>query len=455
MGGDLNLRHIYPRVSALWSRARDGLWFVPAVLVTLAVVLSVVFLYLDRTIPTIGTWLWFSDAKATAAREILSVTAGSLITVISVAFSVTIIALQQSATQYSPRILRNFTRDRGNQIVLGTYIATFAYSILVLREVRDSGDSVDGFVPALSVTMAMVFAMVSLGLLIYFIHHIAQSLQVPFVLQSIRDELDPQMESLYPSAVGEPQPLSPSAGETVQRLRLNLIEKKTLLYEVRAKSEGYLNSVDEEQLEKLCRRGISLLWIPVQVGTYVFRQQVIARFLCDDKKKITEFDESIGFAMIFSPRRSMQQDILFGIEQMVEIGVKALSPGINDPTTAKQSLNAIVGVLGLLIRRDFPSPARRLKGGNEALFARPVFSNYVDTAFSQLRWAARSDYSVTTHILDVIASLGEMTSQAERVEPLRVQVHAIEVAAEKSEWSQGEVAELKRRAAQIMREWAQ
>lgn len=356
--------HLQAQASVIWSRARDGLWFVPALLVALAVCLSVVFLHLDRTMPAVA-WLWFSEAEARAARQILAVTAGSLITVISVAFSVTMIALQQAATQYSPRILRNFTRDRGNQIVLGTYIATFAYSILVLREVRDATDAVAGFVPALSVTMAMVFAMVSLGMLIYFIHHVAQSLQVPFVLQSIRDELQPELESLYPTELGESPSVELPPDEASRRLGLTLLQERPRLYELRSSSEGHLASVDERQIKELSGRGVRFVWIPVQVGSYVHRWQVIARYCCDDERERPDIDACMVASMIFSAQRSMRQDVLFGIEQMVEIAVKALSPGINDPATAKQSLTSIAAVLAQLIRREFPPAARTFEGGEK------------------------------------------------------------------------------------------
>src|SRR5690606_6921401 len=139
---------------------------------------------------------WLFGGTADAARGLLSTIAGSLITVATVAFSITIVAVQQAASQYSPRVLRTFTNDRGNQIVLGMFIATFTYALLVMRQVRTSGEGQGGFVPAMSITVAIVLSLGSLGLLIYFFHHSTELLRVEHILNAVRRETARELDRL-------------------------------------------------------------------------------------------------------------------------------------------------------------------------------------------------------------------------------------------------------------------
>ena len=150
------------------------------------------------------------------------------------------IAIQQAATQYTPRVLRNFTKDRGNQWVLGMYIGTFAYALLVLRRVRGEDGDINAIVPSLSISAAMLLALLSLGFLIYFIHHMSEALQVSSLLSAIRRELNEEIARLYPERDDAEQPQA-LAAEPVGHER-----------EVRFDSEGYLRLIDRERLAARC-----------------------------------------------------------------------------------------------------------------------------------------------------------------------------------------------------------
>ncbi|HPL62487.1 MAG TPA: DUF2254 family protein [Syntrophales bacterium] len=180
-----------------YDELKTRIWFYPAILTAASVVVAFSMVRLDRAysweLASEAPWLFAGTAEA--AWSLLSALATSLITVVSIAFSITIIALQQASSQYSPRVLRTFTSDKGNQVVLGMYLATFVYSLLVLRTVR-GGD--DGFVPALSVNAAIFFTLLCLGLLIFFIHRIATSLEVVNIIKRIHEALMKQIENLYP-----------------------------------------------------------------------------------------------------------------------------------------------------------------------------------------------------------------------------------------------------------------
>src|SRR5687767_1515596 len=177
------------RLHHLWETLTTGYWFVPAVMMLAAALAAFLLLYIDRTV--IGARVgWLYVGGADGAKTLLSTVAGSVITVAGVVFSITIASLTQAASQFGPRLLRNFMRDRGNQVTLGTFVATFLYCLLVLRAIHGRLEDGVAFVPQASVTGAVVLAVASIAVLVYFIHHVSVSLQAPSVVAAIRADLD-------------------------------------------------------------------------------------------------------------------------------------------------------------------------------------------------------------------------------------------------------------------------
>lgn len=386
-----------------WRHANASLWFVPSLLVCAAAVLSTALVELDHRLGTAypeGGWLF--GGSADGARTILSVIAGSLITVVAVAFSITIIAIQQASTQFTPRVLRNFTRDRGNQVVLGTYIGTFTYALLVLRRVRAATETRVEFVPSIAISAGMLLALISVGMLVYFIHHVAQSLQVTSLLRSLRRDLDREIEKLFPERVGEAarelpadDPATPARGDDGSRHEVVL----------RLEDEGYLERIDEAALERIAVAGARLVVVEVQLGEYVRRGDIVLRAHFASAPTGATID-AMQAAFQVDGDRSLLQDPMFAVRQIVDIGVKALSPGINDPTTAEEALDHLGGALGLLAQRRFPSPARDVEGAR-FVFRVPSFDDFVVASFSQLRRAARTDLHVTLHLIRILHGLQE------------------------------------------------
>ena len=186
-----------------WEALRANFWFVPTVMVAAAVVLSLVTISLDKVAAyhnQIAALGWTFARGPEGSRAVLSTVAGSMMTITSVTFSITIVALQLASSQFGPRLLRNFMRDRGNQVSLGTFIATFAYCLLVLRTVNGTEDQ--QFVPHISVTVGLLLALTSLGVLIYFIHHAAASIQAENVITTVSRDLDQAIARLYPECLG-------------------------------------------------------------------------------------------------------------------------------------------------------------------------------------------------------------------------------------------------------------
>lgn len=410
------------KLSLGWQRAHTSLWFIPALLVVAAGLLSTAMLRLDRALGTgyAGGW-WLFGGNAEGARTVLSVIAGSLITVVAVAFSVTMIAIQQASTQFTPRVLRNFTRDRGNQLVLGWYIATFTYALLVLRRVRELGDDDAEFVPSIAISTGMLLALVSLGFLIYFVHHASESLQVNAVLSSVRGELDRELEHLFPARLGDGEQDPADFDAMVSALAAECVGREETL---RSEREGYLRRIEEHELSTLSKLGVRFVRVEVRIGEYVTQGDALVR-VWSDRPLDPEFRRRARSAFQLDRERSVHQDPLFGIRQLVDIGVKALSPGVNDPTTAEQALDHLGGAVALLLERAIPSPLRNFEGGMRVLFRTPSFADYLDASFAQIRRAARGDLHVSLYLLGTLQKLKRRASSPGRAAALELQIEQL------------------------------
>ena len=237
------------RLLLLWNQLRYSYWFLPALMTLAAALLAFGMVTLDgmKTGGLIEKLGWVYSGDSDGARELLSVVAGSMITVAGVVFSIMIVALQLASSQFGPRVLRNFMQDRGNQIVLGAFISTFVYCLLVLRTIR-SGD--DAFVPSLSVTTGVALALMSLGVLIFFIHHAALSIQANQIVQRIGHELYEVIDHLFPEEMGEQKP--EGRPEATPRYWQEVITREGR--PIRAESTGYLQSIGDGHLMALAEQ---------------------------------------------------------------------------------------------------------------------------------------------------------------------------------------------------------
>lgn len=405
------------RLGNMVENIRASLWFVPTLCVIGAMALSTVLLTIDGRVAddVRERWPWLFGGTAEAARTMLSAIATSLITVVAVAFSVTLVAVQQASSRYTPRVLQTFIRDRGNQIVLGVYIGTFTYALLVLRQIRESTPDQADFVPPLSITAVMGLTLVSLGCLVYFIDHTIRSLEVTWILGSIRHAIQGQLEQLYPSTLQpagtEPGPTAPSTPTGEETL-------------ITSHEAGYLRRVDEKELVETTRDRVRFVRIHPTIGDHLLHGSVLAGVWSDgplDEDRIA----SVRAAFVLDRERSIEQDPLFGVVQMVDIAVKALSPGVNDPTTATQCLAVLGDVVATVIDREFPAPVRTEAGAPRYFFSRPDFADFVDAAFSQIRRAAASDVHVTRYLLRLLGELARRAPTEARRRPLHAQAAEI------------------------------
>ncbi|TVR74064.1 MAG: DUF2254 domain-containing protein [Sphaerobacteraceae bacterium] len=404
-----------------WQSIQTSLWFVPTVMVIAAGISAFIMVEVDHGIQdddfSVPDWIF--GGSADGARSLLSTIAGSLVTIVGVLFSITIVVLQQAASQFTPRVMGNFIRQTGTQLTLGIYLATFLYALLVLRTVRGEDAQAEEFIPRLAIAMALIMATACLGFLVYFIHHMATSLQASSVLASVNREFRADVGPLYPEQVGK------SASDTDRSLESFREEYMPVpTYRVIAENSGYMLSVDDDMLMAWVPETTGVAVLP-QIGDFVVRGSPIIeiagiRDLPDDKR------HAIAGCVELGSERSRYQDPLFSIRQLVDIALKALSPGINDPTTANNAISVLGDCIAMLSSKQFPDRVRRLareddddqRGDVHVWTNRPPYAEYVDSAFAEIRRAGLSHVAVTEHLATTIGAVGDSITTRERAEPL-------------------------------------
>ncbi|MRR53143.1 MAG: DUF2254 domain-containing protein [Deltaproteobacteria bacterium] len=398
------------KILNFWHSFSSSYWFVPAVMATISIALSLGTTAFDTVLPRDVTekigWLYSGGPEG--ARSILSTVAGSMITTAGVVFSITIVVLSLTSSQYGPRLLGNFIRDTGTQVVLGTFIATFIYCLFTLRVVR-SGDS-GSFVPHLSITIAIVLALASTAVLIYFIHHISTSIQADSIITAVYRDLNAAIDRHFPEqqdhGVGEPDRIDVRAALPEEFHRDG--------WPVASDNSGYLQAIDFDGLMRTAVENDFILSLHSRPGEFIAAGAhlvtVWPREHWDEK-----LSSRVNSSFIQGRQRTDQQDIEYLIYQLVEVALRALSPGINDPFTAMTCINWLSAGLGRIAQRKFPSAFSYDDKGNLRLVSVPVsFDQIVEAAFGQIRNAAASHVQVILCLFDAIAAIAPHIRVAER-----------------------------------------
>lgn len=391
----------------LSTRMRESLWFLPSVLTASGALLAFVTVWLDRQHVLGGRTYWFLFASgAEGARGVLSTIAGSIITVTGVVFSITIVVLQLASNQFTPRVLRSFTENRANQLVLGVFIGTFTYALLVLRTVRSAMEDAELFVPALSVTIALVLALVSIGFLIFFINHIARSIQAEIIIDRVTTDAMEIVDSLFPSRLGEP--VSESTADDA--MSAEPVDAWCLIFAV---DSGYLQAVDEHVVLTLAEEHDLVLKMERRVGEFLIEGDPLAA--ASRKNLPHDVLGDIRSAFQLGPERTRQQDVERGLIELSDIAIRALSPGINDPTTACACIDRLTQVLTLLSERRFPDTVRAAGDGRIRFIARrPTFDGLVQLAYGQIRHFGASNPAVASRLADSLTRLADRVQPAHR-----------------------------------------
>lgn len=383
---------------AVWlERLRARLWVIPALAVLGAALVAWLLVAIDRQLATNGQSTPLFAGGPESARAILSTIAAAMLTFTGLVFSVTMLVLQLASSQLSPRVTRTFLRDRGNQLVLGIFVATFVYALLVLREVESDADGV--FVPTLAIGFAFLLLLASVGAFIFYIDHMAHAMRVSTVIANVGDETRAAIDRCCPDGLDdvEPAALAPSASSPLPEMTATIEN---------ADRPGVVQAIDTDALEALARDAGTVLEVVVAVGDPVpgLGPLVIVR-------GGTDIDaDAVRRAITVGPERTIEQDPSFGFRQLVDIALRALSPAVNDPTTATQAIDRLHDLLRRLAGRRLPPPDRTDPSGRVRLIVPTrTWDDYVDLACAEVNEAGRS--------LQVDAALRRMLADLEAVVP--------------------------------------
>jgi uncharacterized membrane protein len=386
-----------------WESIRSSLWLIPSLMVFSAIAFGILTLQLDYRFGDEITdripWLYTGSPEG--ARLILSTIASSMISVAGLVFSITMVTFTLASSQFGHRLLRNFIDIKGNQLVLGAFIATFTYCIILLRSVRGLEDAT--FVPQLSISIAILLSIISLGLFIYFIQSVSSSVQVDKLVARISANLETVIQKIYPeeNVAFMHQPL-PEEVIQIQKIRNNQLPRTS------STTAGYIQAIDYKSLLDIAQQHNVLLRIEFRPGEYVGKGDTLVT-LMDGKTLFSgALHHEIASAFVIKSRRNYSQDVEFGIEQLVEVAVRALSPGINAPFTAIECIDRLDSALSLLIRNCDPRPYLCDDTGKVCLVMNVVnFPHVVDLAFNQIRQFSTTIPSVSIHLLKAIGSISE------------------------------------------------
>jgi uncharacterized membrane protein len=401
---------------------RESYWFVPTVMAVAALLLAVGMVWLDSHHAT--DWMdrlpWLYAARPDGARSLLSSIGGSMIGVAGTTFSVTIAAVVYASGQYGPRLLSNFMSDRGNQVTLGTFIATFLYSLIVVRTIRSPGEQAGeaAFVPQLAVLVGVMLVLCSIAVLIYFIHHVPSRIHINSVIERIGDRLIVEIDNRFPVFVGQPlderadddrvpDAFSPDAGPAAFERRAG----------IRARHTGYIQLIDEHALIDTAQAKGLVLRLQYQSGDFTHKGSVLVEAWPADRLD-EEASVTLRTAFAIGSRRTALQDLRFLIDELVEIAARALSPGVNDPFTANSCLDWLGAALSDLARRDLPSRLRADEDGALRVITHPLtFDGFIDRAFGALAQYASADMIAGKRFL---AALGDVALNCDA--PARIAV---------------------------------
>lgn len=382
------------KLRMMWGNLHSSLWFLPGLIVMVAVALALCLIQVDSALGSDNgfyeRWPLLMGSGAEGARGLLTTVASSMITVAGVVFSITIVALSLASNQYTSRVLRNFMRDRVNQSVLGLFVGIFAYCLVVLRTIRGGEELV--FVPSLAVLVGLLLAFLGIAVFIYFIHHISVSIQAVTILAEVAEETLVAVDRQYPDtlgAVGEAGPVT--------------LGSKAGWRPVNASSDGYVQSFDSSTLLNYAAEHQAVIHAVSSVGDFAVggTPLVYVKGNAVDDELLQKFAACYAIGR----QRTVEQDLGFGIRQIVDVALKALSPGINDTTTAVMCINYLTTILHRVTQRSISCQYQASDGVVRLFTCGPTYASFLSGSFDQIRQNAAANVAILECLLQSLAML--------------------------------------------------
>ncbi|MBN8899437.1 MAG: hypothetical protein BGO51_14525 [Rhodospirillales bacterium 69-11] len=394
------------RLRQLWADLLASFWVRPVVMTVAAACLAEGLVRIEGAV-SLPSWIeaWVYAGGGAGARDVLGAIASATIGVAGTTFSITVAALSLASNQMGPRLLRNFTRDPGNQYSLGALLATFAYSLVALRSVYETDQHT--FVPQIAVSVALLLAFVCVGVLIWFLHHVALSINVDRVVALVHGDLAEALRRL-PDVTEEPE--TEDAEPMPDGPRASLF----------APEGGYLRVLDDAALADWAEEHDAWVELRTRPGNFVFPGSVIGEVAPASLR--ADAQKAVARTLALGDSRSVEQDLEYAVRQLVEMGLRALSPGINDPMTAIAVLDRLGAALCELASRQLPSGVTVRDGKQRLARGATDYPGLVDAMFHMLRQAGTNVPAVMIRLLEVLAEAGAVERDRARIEWLRVHV---------------------------------
>jgi uncharacterized membrane protein len=384
----------------LYEDLNESFWVRPSLIVVGGMVAAEVMINAERwdIVPSGFLAAWLYSGGETGARTLLGAVAGSTIGVAGTVFSITIATLTLASSQMGPRLLRNFTRDRGNQATLGIYLATFAYALIVLRSVR--GVDQGAFVPHLAITGAILLALLCVAMLIYFVNHVASRINFDTVVELVYRDLCHALVGIHP-----PHDQSERVSED------NWRDGQSLVHE----GGGYIQQLDDNAIADWAQKKNVSIRLFARTGDFVFPGAPLAIV----KPHSSGAREAIDSALVLGAYPTPSGDLEYTVEQLVDIAVRALSPGINDPRTANRVLDRLGAALCVLVAQSLPTGT--VTRNNRIIFQRnnTTYAGLTDAMFHTIRQSARGSPSVLIHMVDTLVKVAQCEQDVSRRRELR------------------------------------
>lgn len=405
------------RLRQIGGDLRSSFWFMPLLMVAVSIVLAARLIEVDSagSAQWMNQWPRLFGTGPEGARQMLATLAGSMISVMGITFSMTLLAMTLASGQYTSRILRNFMRSRVTQLTLGIFAGTFVYCLIVLRTIRGGETE---FVPSMAVFFAFILALCGVGVLIYFIHHIASSIQASNIIASVARETIASIDHLFPERLGHAPDEDADQDQTLQSL-----DERTW-HAVPAEVNGYIQGVDNDALLRLARDRKTVVRMERGIGAFVVQNTALASLALEDppdQKTIEAFNDAYSI----DRHRTVDQDPAFGIRQLVDMALKALSPGVNDTSTAVMCVDYLTAILAQLASRKFPVSLRYEGGEPRVITIAPTFEGLLAEAFDQIRGSAEGNIAIMARMLDAFEILADLTTNPRRRQALYEQVQWI------------------------------
>jgi len=431
-----------------WGNLRTSFWFLPSLIVVFSIGLAAALIAADAAGGErwLARWPHVFGADAAGARAMLSTIAGSMITVVGVTFSMTLVTLALASSQYTSRILRTFIRDRVTQVVLGIFAGIFTYCLIVLRSIRGGDEA--GFIASLAMSVSLLLAIGGIAVLIYFIHHIATSIQASSLIAVVARETMDAVDRLFPDALGQSgEGEDEQAGHEASALLATQIWQP-----VPVDGNGYIQSVDNAKLLRLAREHRTIIRMERGIGNFVVHGTPLVSLALPSPPDGAPVAE-VQAVFDISRHRTLHQDCAFGIRQIVDIAMRGLSPSTNDTTTAVMCVDYLAAVLARLATRDIPSPYRYDDGELRVIAIGPTFSSLVAESFDQIRTSATGNVAVMLRMLGAAKTIGSLTESPCRRRVLREHVGWIAELAERTVASPHDRENFARRKAAVLEGW--